>query len=61
MIFGTASQKNSEGARQAARALAAKLLQMQRRLFGLRRRSRVSSRRRLSLLQLLLLLRVPLN
>ena len=59
--MGLRRKKNSEGARQAARALAAKLLQMQPRLFGLRRWSRVRSRWRLSLLQLLLLLRVPLN
>jgi hypothetical protein len=61
IIVGTASQKKSEGVRQVARALAAKPLQMQRRLFRLRRWSRVRSRWRLSLLQLLLLLRVPLN
>jgi hypothetical protein len=61
MFVRTASQKKARGRPQVARALAAKLLQMQRRLFRLRRWSRVSSRWRLSLLQLLLLLRVPLN
>lgn len=54
-------KKNSEGVRQVAHALAAELLLMHRRLFGLRRWSRVRSRRRLPLLQLLLLLRVFLN
>lgn len=61
MIAESAWQKNGEGIRRVAHALAFRLSMIHQDLLRPRRRGRMCSGWRLPLLQLLLLLRVSLN